>query len=138
MPPPTASISVNGLTGERSQRALLRVSGQVRCKDLRVESAAELAFQSGQQDGESHAFSVLRSHQLRLVLLDHDQSVVSLVRCVELNVWFAVNPDARGLRHRWVAQGLDQGFLVQDVGAPELVVAHVGRVASQMLDLDLR
>ena len=45
MPLRSALISVDGFTGVRSQRPLLRVSDRVRYEDLRVEIAAELALQ---------------------------------------------------------------------------------------------
>jgi hypothetical protein len=50
-----------------SQSALLGVSGRVRYEDLRVEAAAELAFQGGPQAGEGRALEVLRSGLLRFV-----------------------------------------------------------------------
>ena len=53
--------------GERSQHALLRVSGRVRDADLRVETAAELAVQSAPQAGQGRALGVLGSRSLRLV-----------------------------------------------------------------------
>ena len=80
----------------------------VRHEELRVEIAAELALQSGQEVGEGGALRVLRSRLLRLVLLAHDQSVGPLVQRVKLNARLVMSPDDRRLRprsHRPGAQG---------------------------------
>src|SRR5215469_4263664 len=103
MPSPWAGRSRRDKTHLRikpSQSALLRASGRVRYEDLRVQTAAELALQSGPQVGEGRALDVLRSRLLGLVLLDHDQPVVSLVQCVEFNARFVVNPGDRRLKSR--------------------------------------
>src|SRR5262252_3898061 len=86
--------------GGPSQSAFLRASGRVRYEDLRIQTAAELALQSGPKVGEGRALGVLRSRLLGLVLLDHDQPVVSLVQCVEFNARFVVNPGDRRLKSR--------------------------------------
>ena len=88
------------LTRKRSQRALLLVSGRVRHQDLHVEISAELAIQSSQQASEDRAVGVLLQRLLRLVLLEHDQSVGSLVQRVEFNARFVVNLGDRCLTGR--------------------------------------
>src|SRR5215467_1325544 len=87
-------------TRARSQRSLLGVSCWVRREDLRVEAAAELAFQRGPQTGEGRALDVLRSRLLRLVLLDHDQPVGPLEQRIKFNARFVVNPGDRRLEGR--------------------------------------
>ena len=84
----------------RLQCALLRVSGRVRFENLHVKTGAELSSQSRPQVGEGCALGMLRPRLRRLVLLDHDQSVASLVQRVELNPGFVVNSGDRRLESR--------------------------------------
>jgi hypothetical protein len=87
-------------TGERSEQALLGVSGWVRYEDLYVQTGAELALQCGPQAGEGCAVGMLCSRLFGLVLLDHDQSVAPLVERVPLDARLIVHSRDRRLEGR--------------------------------------
>ena len=72
----------------------------MRFENLHVKTGAELSSQSRPQVGEGCALGMLRPRLRRLVLLDHDQSVASLVQRVELNSGFVVNSGDRRLESR--------------------------------------
>jgi hypothetical protein len=86
--------------GERSQRTLLRVSGRVRDADLRVETAAELAFQSRPQACQAAPLACsarARSDSYFSIMTSRSRR---LVRGVKLNAGFAVDPGDGGLECR--------------------------------------
>jgi hypothetical protein len=72
----------------------------VRREDLRVQAAAELALQIRPQAGEGRALKVFRARLLRLVLLDHDEPVATLVQRVEFDARFVMDPGDRLLEGR--------------------------------------
>src|SRR5512132_1751319 len=93
-------LPCDGIPGAQSERTLLRVSGRVRHEDLRVETAAQLALQGRPQVSEGRTLGVLGPRLLRLVLLDHDEPVWSLVQRVQFNARFAMDPGNRPLEGR--------------------------------------
>jgi hypothetical protein len=84
----------------------------VRHEHLRVQTTARLALQCRPQVGEGRALEVFRPRLLRLVLLDHDQPVASLVQRVQFHARFAVYPGDRRLEggdHRGAVLGDGKG-----------------------------
>jgi hypothetical protein len=79
---------------------------------LGVETVGELPLQRRPQINAGRTLGVRRARLLRLVLLDHDEPVVSRTRGVELNAWFVVGPNEcllEGCDHLGVVLGDGKG-----------------------------
>jgi hypothetical protein len=91
------------LTGERSQRTLLRPVRSDAAPGPARQISAELALHSRQQIGEGAAVGVLRDRLLRLLFLDRDQSVRILVQRTPISDGSARGDNRRSfqmIRHR--------------------------------------